>query len=178
MRGTLFLVVGPSGAGKDTLIDAARKALEPGGRYVFPKRFITRPSEDASERHLPVDNATFERMAKAGQFALHWPAHGWRYGIPAAIEEDLAAGRHVVVNVSRAVVAEAVKRFAPVQVVQVTAREDVRARRLAARGREALPEIEARLKREAIALPPDTKTVHNDAAPETAIAAFIAVLAG
>lgn len=178
MRGTLFLIVGPSGAGKDMLIAAARERLEASGRYVFPQRLITRPPEDVSEAHNAVDNATFERMAKTGAFALQWTAHGWRYGIPASIGDDLAAGRHVVVNVSRSVVEDAVARFAPAKVVNIDAREEVRARRLAARGRETKAEIDTRLKRKGATLPADTITVHNDAAPETAIAAFIAVLAG
>ncbi|SFI20266.1 phosphonate metabolism protein/1,5-bisphosphokinase (PRPP-forming) PhnN [Albimonas pacifica] len=175
MRGTLHLVVGPSGVGKDTLIAAARAARPD---LLFPTRTITRPA-GPGEDHEPVSEADFARRAALGDFALHWRAHGLAYGIPAAVETALAAGRHVMINVSRAVTAEARNRFAPVRILALTADPEIRARRIARRGRETEGEIEARLRRAPPALPqgPDVRTIDNSGALDAATAAFLAALA-
>lgn len=177
-RGTLFLVVGPSGAGKDSLIAAARQALADDPGYVFPRRAITRPAEAGGEGHLALTAAAFEAEWRAGGFALAWHSHGLGYGIPRAIESELAAGRHVVVNVSRAVVDEARRRYRPLKVILVTAPASVLAERIARRGRENAAEIAERLARAAAPAPvgADVLTIENSGALEDAAAAFIAAL--
>lgn len=147
----LFLVVGPSGAGKDTLMAAAHKLLVPEGRVRFVRRAITRPVDPSGEQHEPVTEAEFTRRETAGAFALSWRAHGLRYGIPADIALDLAERRVVVANVSRAVVGDAAARF-DARMIEVTAPADVLARRLAARGREDAVDVARRLSR-AIEIP-------------------------
>lgn len=178
-RGTLCLVVGPSGAGKDTLLNGARAALAGDPAWVFPRRAITRPAEAGGEDHAALSAAEFARCRAAGGFALHWRAHGLDYGIPATIEDDLAGGRHVVVNVSRGAIVDAAGRFAPVRVLLVTAPAAVLARRLAARGREDADDIARRLRRAGDGLPDGVPVVRvvNDATPEEGIARFLAALA-
>jgi ribose 1,5-bisphosphokinase len=146
-RGTLVLVVGPSGAGKDSLIAYCRSRLDGVVPLSFPRRVITRAGGDGSENHQPISEDGFHRNAGEGAFALHWRAHGLGYGIPNAIVDDLAGGRHVVVNVSRSVVAEARQRFAPLLVVSVEAATEVLVERLHGRGREPMEDIPARLER-------------------------------
>lgn len=172
MPGLLVLVVGPSGAGKDTLLDAARLALAEDARFRFVRRTITRPAGAGGEAHQPVTEAEFA----AFDFALSWQAHGLRYGIPADIESDLAARRIVVASVSRTVIAEAARRF-PVRVIEITAPPELLATRLAERGREAASDVAARLAR-SIALPPGIPvvTVVNDATIEQGAARLIAAL--
>ncbi len=75
---------------------------------------------DGSEDHDTISESAFDEGARNGAFALHWRAHGLGYGIPASVAADLAAGRSVVVNVSRAILDEARRRFPPVTVVSVT----------------------------------------------------------
>jgi ribose 1,5-bisphosphokinase len=165
-RGLLVLVVGPSGVGKDTLIDAARRALSDDPSVVFPRREITRPADAGGEDHIPVDIDTFRTRRAAGAYALAWEAHGLGYGVPIAVAADLAAGRRVVVNVSRGVLDEARQRHGPVRVLSLNVPAAVLRQRLTARGREDHDEIERRVGRA------DAFTV-NDGEIDTAALRFV-----
>jgi len=170
--GVLVLVVGPSGAGKDTLLDAARLRLTDGAQFRFVRRVITRPAEAGGEAHEAVTEAEFA----ARQFALSWHAHGLWYGIPADIAGDIAAGRIVVANVSRSVIAQASRQF-PVHVIEVSAPPALLAQRLAYRRRENAAAIGARLTR--VAPVPDwvaTERVLNDSTPVAGATRFLAAL--
>jgi len=174
--GVLVLVVGPSGAGKDTLLDGARAFLAGDPRFRFVRRVITRPADAGGEAHEAIDDAGFAARLAEGGFALHWDAHGLRYGIPADIAADIAAGRTVIANVSRGVIDTARARF-PSRVIVITAPPSVLAQRLAARARESVADIAERLAR---AAPdprgPDVETVLNDATPAEGVARFVAAL--
>lgn len=141
----LVLVVGPSGAGKDTLIALARAACKDNPAIVFPRRVVTRPASPFEDNDS-LSEEDFVRVESAGRFALSWQAHGHRYGIPAGIEEDLGAGRVVVCNVSRTVVGEAASRW-PVTLVLITAPPEVLAARLASRQRVSDGPLPSRLNR-------------------------------
>ena len=145
--GTLVLVVGPSGSGKDTLIAGVRAALKGDIRFVFPRRAITRPQVIGAEDSETMAPGAFAAAMAAGAFALAWRAHGFRYGIPMSIEAALGHGRHVIINVSRSVISEARQRYQPLRIVEVWAPPEVLAERLAARGRETGTEIDQRLAR-------------------------------
>ena len=145
--GTLFLVVGPSGVGKDTLIRATHRRLLPRG-FVFPRRWIT-AWDDRGEDHIPVSCADFDEAVARGFIDLNWSAHGLRYGIPATIRDDLSGGLHVIINVSRLLVPEARARFPRVRVVHVTASTELVRARLMQRAREDAAAIEERIQRSA-----------------------------
>lgn len=172
----LVLVVGPSGAGKDTLINAARDALAGDARFVFPRRVVTRPAVAALEDHDSVTPTEFALREANGAYALSWEAHGLRYGLPASIRDDIAAGRVVVVNSSRAMVSTARGRFPGTVVILIDATTDARAQRLAGRGRETEAEVAARLAREVDAAIPDAVRVDNSGAVAEGIARFLAAL--
>jgi phosphonate metabolism protein PhnN/1,5-bisphosphokinase (PRPP-forming) len=168
----LVLVVGPSGAGKDTLLGAAKAALAGDPRFRFVRRAITRSADTGGEDHEALSEADF--MGR--DFALKWQAHGLWYGIPAGIAGDLSEGRTVVANVSRGVIAEAAARF-PVRVIEVTAPPDMLAARLVQRGREDEADIAKRLAR-AVEVPAGTELwrVVNDGTPEEGIRRFLVAL--
>lgn len=172
----LVPVVGPSGAGKDTLMAGARAALEGDARFLFARRCITRPAEAGGEDHSPMTEPDFEALREAGGFALWWRAHGLLYGIPVAVARALEEGRVVVANLSRTVLAEAASRY-PLRILNITAPLPVLAARLAARGREDAADIAARLAREA-ALPPGlpVETVMNDSTVAEGTARVLAAL--
>lgn len=177
LPGRLILVVGPSGAGKDTLIAAARQRLAGDRRFVFPRRVVTRPAS-AAEDNLVADAAGFRAITELGGFALTWEAHGHHYGIPAAIVSDLAEGRIVVVNVSRAVVRTARERWPDVTVIAVSAPTEVLAERMAARARPSDGSLEQRLARAASGdgLPIADVTIDNGGALTAAVEAFLAAV--
>ena len=177
-HGTLFLISGPSGAGKDSLMDAARAHFAGDPNWVFARRVVTRPAGAGGEAHIPATEAEFARLEAEGGFLSAWRAHGLSYGLPVALEQDLAAGRNVVANVSRTVLSDLSCRVPHALAVHVTAPPAVLAQRLAARGRESAADIAARLAREVAALPQDVEmvTVMNDAGLEAGAARFIACL--
>ena len=175
--GRLVLTVGPSGAGKDTLLRRAAAELKPDARFCFPRRCITRPAGDPHEDHIPLTEAEFRAREQAGEFSLVWRAHGLGYALPGAVGRLVAEGRVVVANVSRGVVAEARSRFARVGVIQVTASRETLARRLGERGREAPQDRAGRLSRQLPAVEgPDVRTLVNDGPLEPAVEAFVEML--
>jgi ribose 1,5-bisphosphokinase len=144
--GRLFLVVGPSGAGKDTLLRHAQLMLQHDPDIAFVRRIVTRPPS-AAEDHHSLSPDDFWTAARQGAFAFSWSAHGLSYAIPLSIQTDIAAGRRVVCNVSRAVVPDARARYERAVVVLVTAPDDVLRARLMARDRASDIDIAARLSR-------------------------------
>lgn len=167
--GRLVLVVGPSGAGKDTVLAYAKTHLAAYPQCVFVRRVITRPP-GPGEDYESVTEAEFAQR----RFALSWSAHGLHYGIPSWIEGDLAAGKTVIANVSRSVLPAARQAY-NCMVIEITAPVDLLAKRLAARGREREEDIKARLTREAAPAEADI-TIINDGLPEAAGAMFLAKL--
>ncbi|MGX1109409.1 MULTISPECIES: phosphonate metabolism protein/1,5-bisphosphokinase (PRPP-forming) PhnN [Bradyrhizobium] len=144
--GRLILVVGPSGAGKDTLLGFAKAACGDDRDVVFARRLITRQAS-ASEDNEEVSAETFQRAVAAGDYAMHWEAHGHSYALSRSINDDIAAGRTVIANVSRTVIAAARRNYANAVVVLVTAPPDVLAARLAMRARSSDGLLEQRLAR-------------------------------
>jgi phosphonate metabolism protein PhnN/1,5-bisphosphokinase (PRPP-forming) len=152
-RGALVLVVGPSGAGKDALIGAAREALKDDARFLFPRRIVTRRALTAIEDHDSLDLDSFRRQKQRGAFALDWEAHGLCYALPVSLEAAMMAGRIVVTNVSRTVIPAAVEKYERCHVFLISVPLALRAVRLAARGREDRDAISQRLAREGSLVP-------------------------
>ena len=144
--GRLVLVVGPSGAGKDTLLRLAQAACVDDHDIVFPRRVVTRESSE-TEDNMAMSQDEFRRAREHGDFAVHWEAHGHSYALPLEINDDILAGRAVVANVSRTVIGALRQAYANVVVVAITAPPDVLAQRLAARARHSDGNIADRLAR-------------------------------
>lgn len=175
MSGRLIAVVGPSGVGKDSVM-AALVATAPG--LAIQRRCITRAPEAGGEDFTPLSLPAFEAQRAAGAFCLSWQAHGLHYGIPAEALARVAADEVLLVNLSRAALAEAARLFAGLTVLSLTARPETLAARLAGRGRETEADIAARLARDGACIPEGlhTVTVANDGPlDETAKAALAAL---
>ena len=166
----IFAIVGPSGAGKDTLIRGVL-AARPDLRLV--RRVITRPTEAGGEDFEGVSPDDFARRRARGDFALVWQAHGLHYAIP---KDQVTGPGDVIFNGSRAALPEATSIFPDLRVILVTAPATVLAARLAARGRETATDIRARLARAAFGMPKGItfQTVVNDRSPEVGTARLLA----
>ena len=177
-RPKIFLVGGPSGAGKDALLAGARaKAAD----VAFVIRDVTRAAEQCSALERSVSSDEFA----TGDYALRWSAHGTTdYGIPArALEEELAAGRTIVLNVSRGTFSEARQKYADradVYVLLVTASREALRERLSSRARDG-DDAEARLKRATAYAPPDARfwpvvRIRNDRSLAEGVDRFVAAI--
>ena len=176
--GVFVAVVGPSGAGKDTVIGYARARFADETRLEFVRRVITRPSDVASEDHDTLADAAFVEADADGAFAISWEAHGLRYGIPADVDWSVANGHVAVANVSRAIIPSLRERYANLAIVEITASPEVLAERLAMRGRESRGEVLARLARSAsVTLSgPGVTSIDNSGPREAAGERFAEVL--
>ncbi len=178
-NGRMIVVVGPSGAGKDTLMSYAANRLHDRTDVTFVRRVITRDGSAGGEDHDAVSKADFQRMAKSGCFAVCWEAHGLHYGIPSDTLQQLVQGRVVVANGSRTALPHFRSAFPGMLVINVTARPEVLAARLEARGRESREEILRRLQRSTPALLDeyDVVAIDNSGTVEEAGAAMVEALA-
>lgn len=150
MRGRFIAVVGPSGVGKDSVMEAMA-ARDP--RIVLARRVITRPSDAGGEVFEGVTVEEFQERQAAGQFALSWSAHGLHYAIPISVKAQLQNGQDVLANLSRDALIRAKGHFAQFEVINLTADRGILADRLAARRRETADQIADRLDRASVRLP-------------------------
>ena len=175
MSGRLIAVVGPSGVGKDTVMEAMAQAE---ARLGLVRRVITRPSGAGGEVFEGVDEARFAAMRTAGDFALWWEAHGLCYGIPTAVDAELASGRDMLANLSRRALCAAQDRFPGLVVIALTAQPRVLAERLSLRGREDAAGIARRLARAGSDMPQGitATTIDNAHALDTTVRSALAML--
>jgi ribose 1,5-bisphosphokinase len=157
IRGKLIYLIGASGAGKDTLLKTLREDESFFSSFVTAHRYITRPSSIGSENHIELSKAEFSIRSERGLFALEWYAHDTQYAIGKEIDVWMGQGMHVFVNGSREYLFTALDLYPDALPIWVTVDSDVLMQRLISRGRERLPEIERRVRRnqELEALRPD-----------------------
>lgn len=174
-RGKLVLIVGPSGAGKDTLMERVLTHHACTQPLILVQRIITRPADSGGEDHRAMSEDDFERALHSGEFLIHWNAHGLRYALPADILDLIDSGKTVLANVSRQVVSNIAKLGLPLAVLEVTAPRETRAQRLAGRGRETASDILGRLKLLEWEIPPGVNyyRVDNDADLNTGVERFL-----
>lgn len=175
--GVIIFVVGPSGAGKDTLMAGAAETLRQDPNVSFVRRLITREAMAELEDHGTITEAQYEEMVQRGDYALHWRAHGLGYIVPKSIEDELRAGKTLICNTSRKQLPIAHQKY-PIHVINITAPLELRAERLTGRGRETKEEITQRLNRKVDDIDPNlpqTK-ISNDQSLETGVQQLLAAI--
>ncbi len=171
--------MGPSGAGKDSVLDRARASLTADAPVIFAHRYITRDASAGGENHVALTSREFALRLQHGLFAFHWQAHGNHYGIGREIHDWRHAGLTVVVSGSREHFGKAEGIDAGTHPVLITASPQQLAERLAGRGREDSGKAAARLDRGARYQVTDRRvvTIINDSALDTAAEEFVSLLA-
>lgn len=177
-NGVFIAVVGPSGAGKDTVIAHARSVLAGEPNVEFVRRVITRPCDGTTEDHDTLDEAGFAKALSRDAFPIAWRAHGLSYGLPASVDRTVDKGQVAVANVSRGVIGRLRERYLNVAVVEITASPEILAARLAGRARETHAELLARMARTVAAQPdgPNIVKIDNSGPKEVAGDEFVAVI--
>ena len=100
MRGTLYIVAAPSGAGKSSIVNAVL-ARDPNISLSisFTSR-APRPGERHAEHYHFIEAAAFEAMVAAGDFFEHALVHGdWKGTARQSVEPQLSAGRDVLLEI-------------------------------------------------------------------------------
>jgi len=174
---TIAYVMGPSGAGKDSLLALARRTLD-GSAILFAHRFITRDAAAGHENFIALSDGEFALRDRLNLFVLTWEAHGLRYGIGREIELWQAAGCTVVVSGSRSHFLKGLTQRQDIAPILITAPPDILAERLRRRGREDVAAIRERLERaKAFTIDhPRLTRIVNDTAPETGAAQLVEAL--
>ena len=144
--GRLFFVVGPSGVGKDSLLEWVKTRLPANAGPVFARRSITRAAH-ASEAHEPMTQDAFRQYEETGGFSMVWQANDTRYGIRRGIEAELKTGRDVVVNGSRQYIPQLRRLFPQAEVIWIAAEPETIRQRIESRSRETGAALEKRLQR-------------------------------
>lgn len=179
MAGTLIYLIGPSGSGKDTLINLARQTLGQEADVCFTHRYITRAASAGSENHVALTEEEFLARKRAGLFAMSWASHGCLYGIGIEINQWLAKGLTVVMNGSRGYLSTALQNYPELCPVLIEVSPEALRERLTQRGRESLEDIEQRLKRNHqldISAEKHCLRVDNSHSPEVASKHLLAII--
>ncbi|QDF28896.1 AAA family ATPase [Halarcobacter anaerophilus] len=137
----IVLIIGPSGAGKDTLIKEAKKEFKE--KINFVKRYITRES-DVNESNYYIDEYAFEILRHNSYFASSWNAHGNFYGIP---KRFIKNGINLI-SISRGRIKDFENLYDKVYTINITLPKEILKQRLLKRGRENKEDIEKRVQRE------------------------------
>ncbi len=175
-QGTLYYIIGASGAGKDSVMNGARAEVDGRMPVIFAHRYITRPADAGGENHVALSRPEFLMRRDRGLFAMSWESHGNLYGIGMEIDAWLSMGFAVVVNGSRAYLGTAGKRYPDMVVIHVTVSPDILRKRLMERGRETPEEVERRLRRSDRIAPVEFRQIHiinNDRSLSESVSRFI-----
>jgi ribose 1,5-bisphosphokinase len=170
MSHRLVFVIGPSGAGKDSVLRGLRANWSFAAPAHFACRTITRPVSPDDEQHEAVDAHSFRQMLQAQIFCMHWQANGLSYGIRQTELAPLGTGQWVFVNGSRGYLPQVLQTWPNATVVHISASHHVLAQRLTQRGRETMDAVARRLAREvSLALPPHVVSIDNNASLDESV---------
>ncbi|MBN2151697.1 MAG: phosphonate metabolism protein/1,5-bisphosphokinase (PRPP-forming) PhnN, partial [Candidatus Lokiarchaeota archaeon] len=146
-EGTMFLLVGNSGSGKDSILAWAKDHWTCKTKQLLvAERYITRPESPETEKFVSLSVEEFERMDANGDFSLTWVSYGMHYGVKKDITDELRRGNLVIVNVSRQIIDDTLARFPGTKIIFVQVPIDTIVQRIQDRGRETGDQVRARIR--------------------------------
>ena len=147
--GTLFIVSGPSGVGKTTVVTELLKKHDKDyniGRAVTYTTKVPRINEVHGVDYHFICQVEFERKIGEG-FFLEWSGeYGSCYGTPAHILDDLKHGQSFILVIDRVGAAQILEKYKDVVLIwiEVSSFEQL-LKRLTLRGTESFDQVQARL---------------------------------
>jgi guanylate kinase len=100
MRGTLYIVAAPSGAGKSSLVNACLARDQGIALSISFTSRAARPGERHAEHYHFVSVDEFQRMVAAGDFFEHALVYGdWKGTAKLSVEPQLEAGKDVLLEI-------------------------------------------------------------------------------
>lgn len=147
--GNLFIVSGPSGAGKGTLVRALLARVPDLWLSISSTTRDPRPGEQEGVHYFFLSRKEFDRKVESGGF-LEWAeVHANRYGTSRdVVERKIAEGRQVVLEIDPQGAQQVKERMPESVLIFVNAPDlDELRRRLEGRGSETNDQIEARMAR-------------------------------
>lgn len=143
----MYLIVGNSGSGKDSIISGAITKYPPNLKKIyFPKRYITRTPSEFEDNYL-ITSEQFKKMDEEGKFALKWHIYGLDYGVPIQIDDWLSKGHSVIINVSRNIISEARRNYENIVIIFIQVPFEITLQRIKSRGRESGKSLDERIER-------------------------------
>lgn len=175
----LYFLVGPSGVGKDTLLNHLKRNQYSDTQPLVAHRYITRAVREGDENHIELSDFDFFQRKQAGLFLFDWESHGYHYAIGKEARKWVKQGQNVIVNGSRKYLSSALDIYAKTTPIWITVSEDILRERLIQRGRESAEEIELRIKRnrELESMKTDNCVyINNDQSVEDTIGQILALI--
>jgi len=138
MKAKIILIVGASGVGKDSLLNASNEHFS--NKINIIKRYITREA-DQNEDNVFLEKEEFENLREKNFFISSWQAHSHHYGIS---QDSIKEGINVI-SISRSKIIDFERRYTDVSCIHVFLRRDELEKRLRLRKRENEEAIQKRL---------------------------------
>ena len=177
-KSKLYFLIGPSGAGKDTLLREIKSTRYAEKQPLVAHRYITRPQRMFDENHIELSTFDFHQRKESGLFLFEWCSHGNQYGIGREIKKWIKSGNDVIVNGSREYLSQARKIHPSLIPIWITVAETVLYQRLSNRGRETEADIELRIQRNReleLTKPESCVLINNDQSIEDTVGQIIAL---
>ena len=153
MNGQIIYVMGPSGAGKDSLMKWVLQNKSSSMNFYWAKRIVTRnrPKGEGTDEYVSLES--FEKLLSNQILAMHWSAYDIHYGISKSELLCIEPNTMVFINGSRAYLSRAIELYPKLCAIHITASTNTLEQRLNQRERESKDKILERLSRPQLTRP-------------------------